>query len=395
MAQIIKRKDNYLIQVSCGYDTSGKQVTQSMTYIPEIGLSDRQIQKELTRQAVMFEDKCRGGQIVNSVKFQTFAEQWFKEYAEIQMKIKSVERYKMLQARTYAAIGHLRLDKITVRNLQSFINSLSADGINQNTGGKLAPKTIKHYLSFISSIFAYAVKMGVVTENPCHRVSLPPAENIEQECYTLEEAQHLLDLLQSAPTKYRAFFTLAMYGGFRRAELLGLEWKDIDFESGLVKIERTSLYTKELGQFTDTPKTKGSRRCLKLPPEVMFVLKQHQNEQLSQILKLGNQWQRLDRLFTAWNGEPMHGVTPYSWLKKFCERNNMRFLNVHSFRHLNASLLINNGVDVKTVSACLGHSNTTTTLTIYAHTFAEAKARAMDTVGNALNFHDTKQDKAQ
>lgn len=80
----------------------------------------------------------------------------------------------------------------------------------------------------------------------------------------------------------------------------------------------------------------------------------------------------------------MHPNTPYHWLKRFCEETGQRFLGVHAFRHLNASLLINSGVDVKTVSTSLGHSQVTTTLNIYAHTFEEAQARASEAVANLL-----------
>ena len=83
-------------------------------------------------------------------------------------------------------------------------------------------------------------------------------------------------------------------------------------------------------------------------------------------------------------GEPIHPNTPYHWLRRFCEDTGQRFLGIHAFRHLNASLLINSGVDVKTVSASLGHSQVTTTLNIYAHTFEEAQARASEAVADLL-----------
>lgn len=118
--------------------------------------------------------------------------------------------------------------------------------------------------------------------------------------------------------------------------------------------------------------------------EVMDVLKRHRSEQSRNIFRLGDQWHDTDRLFTRWNGEPMNTETTYNWLKKFCNRNNMRFIGVDGFRHLNASLLITGGVDARTVSASLGHSNTSTTLNIYAHTFAEAQAKASEAVANAL-----------
>jgi site-specific recombinase XerD len=96
-----------------------------------------------------------------------------------------------------------------------------------------------------------------------------------------------------------------------------------------------------------------------------------------------------DRLFIAWNGEPMGTSTPLKWLNCFVERSGMRKVTVHSFRHLNASLLINNDVDVKTVSAALGHAQPSTTLNIYAHTFAQAQAKASEAVGDVLNFKKT------
>ena len=68
-----------------------------------------------------------------------------------------------LRKRVYAAIGHLRMDKITPRQIQAFVNSLSKEGANERTGKPLAPKTIRHNLSFVSDVFAYAVKMGVVS----------------------------------------------------------------------------------------------------------------------------------------------------------------------------------------------------------------------------------------
>ena len=74
------------------------------------------------------------------------------------------------------------------------------------------------------------------------------------------------------------------------------------------------------------------------------------------------------------------------WLGKFCKREGLRYVNVHSFRHLNASMLIRNGVDVRTVSAALGHSQTSTTLNIYAHAFDEAQAKASEAIADTLNL---------
>lgn len=154
MANIRKRGNTYQIRVSCGYDTNGHQVVQTMTWKPEPNMTTRQKEKELQRQAILFEDKCMKGQVTANVKFQDFAEQWFEEYAKPNLRNTTYERMLQLRKRVYAAIGHMRMDKITPRQIQTFVNSLSKEGANERTGKPLAPKTIRHNLSFVSDVFA-------------------------------------------------------------------------------------------------------------------------------------------------------------------------------------------------------------------------------------------------
>ena len=82
----------------------------------------------------------------------------------------------------------------------------------------------------------------------------------------------------------------------------------------------------------------------------------------------------------------MHPSTPYNYLSALCKRTGMRKVNVHSFRHFNASVLINSGVDVVTVQAALGHSTPATTLSIYSHSFSNAQTRAMEAIANAIDL---------
>ena len=100
-------------------------------------MTQRQIDKELNRQAVMFEE---------------LSEEWFEDYAKPHLRSTTYERMLLIRHRIYPAIGHLRIDKITVRQLQAFVNSLAKKGANEKTGKTLAPKTIRHDLSFISDV---------------------------------------------------------------------------------------------------------------------------------------------------------------------------------------------------------------------------------------------------
>ena len=335
MATIRKRENTYQIRVFCGYDTNGNQVIQTASWKPETTMTPRQADKEAKRQAMLFEEKCLKGQVTANITFETFAEQWFEEYARLNLRNTSFERMRQLRNRVYPAIGHLRMDKITPRHLQRFVNELCGDTGNDTLGAKgkkLSPKTVKLHLSLISTIFDYAIKMQMLQNNPCRAVTLPSPKAKEREVYTLEEAQQLLELFEKEDEcnfKYVVFFTMAMYTGLRRGELLGLEWKDFDWDNEIVSISRTSMWTKEKGIYTDTPKTKTSMRTLKLPKEIIALLQKYRTYQTAYKATLGSKWIENDRLFTQADGKPMDMTAPYYYFQAFCERTGMRFVNIH------------------------------------------------------------------
>ena len=387
MATYTKRGKSYLIRASSGYTVEGKQVRPSMTWTPEPGMTDRQIDKELNRQMVLFDKQCKGSCLADGhIKFQVFAEQWLKEYVEPTLGKRTQANYKQLLPRIYESLGHLYLDKITPRQIQKFINGLGEPGANQTHAGRgLSAKSIKNHLSVISTIFAYAVKMDMVARNPCRAVTLPPLRSDEEKvCYTLEEAQTFLDALAGAPLRWQVFFSLAMFGGYRREELCGFEFDDFDHVNHTATVRRASLYTPEDGIFTAPTKTAKSRRTLKLPVWIFDLIKKLRTEQNLKRLSMGDQWLESGRLFTKQDGSPIGLQQPYQWLKKFCEEKDLPFYGIHQFRHLNASLLIYNGEDVRTVSAMLGHSQTSTTLNIYSHAFETAQARASEALADRL-----------
>jgi len=301
------------------------------------------------------------GQVTANIKFQDFADQWFEEYAKLNLRNTSYKRMKQLTVRVYPAIGHLRLDKITSCHIQQFINDLALNG-----------KSLKNDRS---------------------------SSQLHQRCTFLRcedrEVEKLFQLLETAPLKYHVFFTLAIYSGFRRGEMLGLEWKDIDWDNFVISVRRTSNYTASKGIYTDTTKTKKSQRSLKLPQCVMDMLREYKDEQDAEREKLGTKWQDYDRLFVKWNGEPMNNNTPYFWLREFCEENNFRFCDIHSLRHFYASALINKGVDAAAVSGALGHSTITTTTSIYCHVFNQAQARASEAIASVLDLHKPDESKGQ
>lgn len=181
-----------------------------------------------------------------------------------------------------------------------------------------------------------------------------------------------------------------MYSGFRRGEIMGLEWKDVDFNDNIISVRRTSNYTKANGYYTDTTKTRKSQRSLKFPEMVMNLLKELKADQERQAKLMGSKWIDSDRLFIKDNGEPLFCGMPYLWLERFCKKHKIPFYGLHSIRHFFASSLIHANVDIAAVSSALGHSAITTTSSIYLHAFQDANARASEAIASVLDFSKKK-----
>lgn len=142
----------------------------------------------------------------------------------------------------------------------------------------------------------------------------------------------------------------------------------------------------DIGTYTSTPKTVGSRRTVVVSDDVIDLLKRYKAEQDEYKKMLGDAWIDNDRLFTQWNGAPMGTSTPLNWYREFCKKNNIRYLCTHCCRHFNISLMIKNHVDVVSVSAAAGHKDITTTLNIYAEEFEEANAASVETVSSCISI---------
>jgi integrase len=388
MATIQKRGNSYQIKTSCGYSVEGKQIMQTMTWKPEPHWSESQIKKELNKAAVLFEQECDLGQVTSAMKFETFAERWFTEYAALSLKTRTISNYEQLTKRIYPAIGYMRLDKITPRHIQKFVLDLCNGERQDGREGKLSPKSVKLHIALISTIYEYGIKQQVVQFNPCKAVTLPRPNKKECEIYTIEEAQHLLGLFADEPTsnfKYVLFFNLAMYSGARRGELLGAEFSDFDFKNGTWEIKRASSWNKKRGVISDKPKTKASERCIKLPQNVLDMVLRFREYQNNLKAQLGSKWEEHDRLFTTWCGKPMHPNTPEAFFRRFCQRHEVRYVNIHGFRHFAATCMVFAGVDVKTVAGVLGHADAQTTMSLYLHSFQKAQVMAAESIATALN----------
>ena len=417
MASIRKRGNTYQVTVSNGRDSSGKQIIETATFIPDPQKTDKQNQKALEKFVFEFEEKVKSGKYLDGEKitFKDFVDIWFADYGNTHLEQASIQLYKhLLYKHIIPEIGHLKLSKILPAHLNKLYNTLNTERKDGKPGG-YAPKTIKHVHNTISGIYASAVKWNIVTDNPCDRVEPPRMAPTRDKLkyFTLEQTELFLSLLdkeytttckahdriddtgksyhvadysetRSIPLQFRLFYQMALFCGLRRGELVALEWSDLDFTDNSVSITKSTACVGGK-PVTKTTKTNSSIRKISVPASVMALAKKYKKEQMQYRLAIGSQWEGENHIFIQWNGKQMHPDTPYKTFKKIIKRYNATVKNeaeklpdipLHGLRHTSATLLISQNVDVKTVSNRLGHAQTSTTMDIYSHALKKMDEQA-------------------
>lgn len=171
MATIRKRNNSYQIRVSAGYDVNGKQIIKTKTWTPSPGMTERQIEKELNTQAVLFEQQVQTGQFLDgTITLAEFIERWFEEYAEKQLKTKTLKAYKDLMPRIIQALGHIKLSRLQPHHLMEFYNNLTESGIRRDTKYKACEdfKNIVASVGYTQKTLSKAASVGVSTIRACY-----------------------------------------------------------------------------------------------------------------------------------------------------------------------------------------------------------------------------------
>lgn len=342
----------YMLQAYLGVDPfTGKQRRTTRR-----GFKTQKEAKKAERELLLSVEENGFTDRSSKPTFKEVADLWLESY-ETTVKPTTYQNTKnYLNAIIENHFKEIRIESVSVAMMQKIVIDLSKKYV-----------AYLSQLSIINRVFKYALHLDIIQTNPVDRIIRPKQQKPRKEkiALTKEELNQFLTLAKkdARPVLYTAWHTLA-YTGLRRGELLGLEWSDIDFENKTMSVNKT-LVTVNGSLYTQSPKTKRSTRTISLDDATIQVLKNWKLEQKKQFFKNGVK--STDIVITNIKGSYLDFAYFRDELKKFLSTHNLKQFSVHSLRHTHASLLFEAGIEPKTISDRLGHSNIQTTLNMYTH----------------------------
>ena len=407
----VKRLNNgaFKITISLGRDERGKQIRKYFTYRPK-ATTPKAAENEARLYAKNLKSKIKEGKYLSGeeLTYSDVYEDW-KTWAADHLTLSQREQYQDVIERVFIPeFGKQPINKITPVSMQRFINRLSA---------QVEPSTLRKYFTCLRSVFKYAFRLKIVQEDICSRVELPKTKKDDElQAFTIEQAKRFMnDALtrtytftnkygytdsHKIPFQFQVLYTLAIYSGCRRGELIALNWADVDYDNKCVRISKAAAETKAEGVIIKDPKTKAGKRTLTLPAVCFDLLRRLESEQRITAQSMGTAWQGKrgkafsdQPVFIQDNGLRMHPSTVTHKFGEILKNYNaavdeslqLPVIHMHNLRHTAASLLVSEGVDISTVARRMGHAKTSTTLNIYTHAYAENDTAASETLDKALS----------
>ena len=380
---IRKRKDGrWEARYTLGVDPgSGKQVQKSV-----YGKSQDEVRKKLkgitteVDQGIYTEPtKMTVGQWLDI---------WIAEYNS-DVKDTTVQQYKyQINTHLKPGIGSVKLSELTAVMLQQFVNSRSKPYVitQLSKSGKpvkvkkkcLSAKSIHNMHSVLHEALVKAMKLGYIRTNVCDAVTLPRAQKVDMHPITGPNVKKFLEAIKGDP--YEDLYYVTMFTGLREGEVLGLTWDCIDFAKSTMKVYRQLQRDRHRGgPYQFVPVKNSKTRIFMIPDNVKAVLLKVKREQAEKRLQYGSRWENEESfVFTNESGHFLMYSTVYAHFKRCVKRIGIPETRFHDLRHTYATLALQQGVDVKTVSENLGHATVAFTLDVYGHVTEEMQKRSAD-----------------
>lgn len=264
--------------------------------------------------------------------------------------------------------GKYKLKDVTRRMVQNWVNTLS-----DNT----SPKTVRSYLMFLHSIYNSAITEDIIKPhcNPTEHIKLPPKNTPPIEAYTIEQINRLLELSRDDNISH-LIIALGSLSGLRRGEMAGLKWENVNIDTDNPELNIVETIVVVDGkQIKKAPKSKAGNRVIAIPNSLVEILRKERLTYKTNKLKFGKEFLDQGYVISKPNGEAYRPDGISIHYERFMYRMEsdygIPYKSLHKLRHTFASLLIDNGANIKVIQKAMGHEESTTTLDIYTHAYTD------------------------
>ena len=306
---------------------------------------------------------------------------WYQGYKKPNLRPNTQMSYeRRIYQHILPALGSVQLDKLTTPDIQQFYTGLKQGGRLLRTelyGDGLSDQTVRGIHTTLHAALDKAVEEKLIFRNPAEGCKLPPVRAREMQVLTPEEIQRLL--IQAREDGCYELLLLELSTGLRRGEILALQWGDLNFRTGSLRVERQVHRVK--GELVvSPPKTKAGNRTVLLPAPVLKVLKTYQKT-------IRSRW-----MFPSPVKEdsPMDPAAVRKRLQTVLERAECKRLRFHDLRHTFATASLEHGMDIKTLSTIIGHVSSATTLNTYTHVTDAMRQNAADKIDRGIGRAEPK-----
>jgi integrase len=283
---------------------------------------------------------------------------WLEDSVRGSVKTTTYQSYaSIVRLHVRPTLGGTKLAAVTPAHLHRLYRAKLEEG--------LAPKSVKYIHTTLHRALKQAVRWGLVPRNVAASVDPPKVSTPEMRPLIRVQACTLLEAARG--NRLEALYVLAVTTGMRQGELLGLGWEDVDPNAGVVRVRKTLTLAKGGPRLTE-PKTRGSRRQIRLTNSAVGALERHRALQNSEGVARGHEWNHQGLVFCTRRGTPIRrdNLHVRHW-KPLLRRAGVPDIRFHDLRHTCAILLLTKGVHPKIVSEMLGHSSIAITLDTYSH----------------------------
>ena len=370
---IRKRKDGrWEGRYIAGHDENGKAIRKNV-----LGKTQAEAREKLKRAM----EEAASIDVAKAADYtvETWAKTWFELYSKPNIRESTQERYwNHIRYQIIPEIGDIKLTKLTSRDVQRMYNNVRDHGrVRKRPGDDAEQSVAVSYVISLHRMFKMCMERAVteqlILRNPCNNVVLP---NNEKKEIKILKPENIKDYLAEADHHgVLPMFFLELCSGLRKGELVALLWSDLDVERQTISISKQAVRVKGGGEKVTTPKTSTSIRVESIPREaVELLIREHEKHPDNPYM------------FPS----PVTGGMYYPDAvarihTRMLKRLGLEHTRFHALRHTFATLALQNGVDIRTVSGMLGHADPGFTLRTYTHATNPMQVQAAETMGQFMS----------